>query len=174
AAVLGYSPAARLSKTGATTATPRRRAVSDSASVVGPGTGSARSKTAGSSRWQKYCDRKSSGRQTTRAPFPAASSMPATALRRFSAASAVALIWTSPIENFSAFIPAEPTSSPSHGGGGQGGGGASPSPGGTGKDEGNSRSAPIKRDHPEEKERRFVHEQTREDEEKKRIARLFR
>ena len=53
AALLWYSPAARRSKTGATTTTPFSRATRPSASVVGPGTGSARSKRAGSSFWQK-------------------------------------------------------------------------------------------------------------------------
>ena len=41
--------------------------------VEGPGMVSARSNVAASSLWQKYGERKSSGRQTTRAPAAAAS-----------------------------------------------------------------------------------------------------
>src|SRR5205823_1608984 len=44
---------------------PVSRATAASASVVGPGTGSARSNRAGSSAWQKYCVRNNSGRQAT-------------------------------------------------------------------------------------------------------------
>ena len=100
AALLWYSPAARRSKTGAITATPAAAAAFPRASVDGPGTGSARSKVAVSSFWQKYCERKSSGRHTTSAPERAASATLATALTRFSAGSGPQDIWTKPIENF--------------------------------------------------------------------------
>jgi hypothetical protein len=65
--------------------------------VVGPGIASARSNSAASSRWQKYCDRNSSGRQMTRAPRAAACSMRSTAARRFAPASVPMRIWTMPI-----------------------------------------------------------------------------
>src|SRR5882762_4264688 len=79
---------------------PALRAASERASVVGPGTGSARSNVAGSSRWQKYWERKSSGRQTTSAPFRAASSTRSTALARFASESAEQDICTSAIRKF--------------------------------------------------------------------------
>ena len=47
ARLLWYTPAARRSKTGATTTIPASRAARDRASVVGPGTFSARSKKRG-------------------------------------------------------------------------------------------------------------------------------
>src|SRR5581483_11532747 len=71
-------------------------AVLASASVVGPGSGSAKSNDAVSSRWQKYCERKSSGRHTTRAPRLAASRMRSAARRRFSSGSAEQAIWIRP------------------------------------------------------------------------------
>ena len=49
AAVLWYSPGARRSNRGAITTTPARLATFPSASVLGPGTGSARSNNAASS-----------------------------------------------------------------------------------------------------------------------------
>ena len=52
AALLWYSPVARFSKMGTTTATPASLAARANASVEGPGTVSARSKSAASSRWQ--------------------------------------------------------------------------------------------------------------------------
>ena len=55
------------------------RATSASFVVEGPGIGSARSKRRRSSRWQKYCARNSSGRQTMFAPSRAASRMCRTA-----------------------------------------------------------------------------------------------
>ena len=58
--------------------------------------GSARSKTAGSSFWQKYCERNSSCRQTIWAPCWAASAMRATAVRRLAAGSAAQAICTRP------------------------------------------------------------------------------
>ena len=54
-------------------ATPVSRATSASFAVDGPGIASARSKSAVSSRWQKYWVRNSSGRQTIFAPSRAAS-----------------------------------------------------------------------------------------------------
>src|SRR6266852_116328 len=86
---------------GATTTTPAFPAASERASVVGPGTGSARSNVAASSRWQKYWERKSSGRQTTSAPFRAASSTRSTALARFASESAEQDICTSATRKFS-------------------------------------------------------------------------
>src|ERR1700691_3605378 len=71
------------------------------ASVVGPGTASANSKFAVSSRWQKYCERKSSGKQTTWAPERAASSMREVACARFSAALAPTAICTRATLNLS-------------------------------------------------------------------------
>src|SRR5437763_10956670 len=85
---------------GAITATPALRAASERARVVGPGTGSARSNVAGSSRWQKYWERKSSGRQTTSAPLRAASSRLSTALARFASESAEQDICTSAMRKF--------------------------------------------------------------------------
>src|SRR5450432_4203303 len=67
-----------------------------SASVDGPGIGSARSKLAWSSVWQKYCERKSSGRQMTRAPAAAASRTRAMARSRLSRGSAEQRICTRP------------------------------------------------------------------------------
>src|SRR6516165_4568058 len=67
-----------------------------SASVEGPGIGSARSKLAWSSVWQKYCERKSSGRQITCAPALAASRTRATARSRLSRGSVEQRIWTRP------------------------------------------------------------------------------
>src|SRR5579864_9553593 len=74
-AVLCYRPRARFSKIDPITTTLLSRAASASASVVGPGTASARSKSLASSRWQKYCALKSSGRHTTFAPIFAASDL---------------------------------------------------------------------------------------------------
>src|ERR1051325_229396 len=73
------------------------RAVSVSASVDGPGIGSARSKLAWSSVWQKYGLRNSSGRQTICAPRPAASTTRARARRRLSSGSGEQRICTRPI-----------------------------------------------------------------------------
>src|SRR5580700_10531758 len=70
------------------------------ASVVGPGTDSANSKFAVSSRWQKYRERKSSGRQTTWAPVRAASSIRELARDRLSAELALTAICTRPTLNF--------------------------------------------------------------------------
>ncbi len=55
--------------------------------VEGPGIGSARSKRRRSSRWQKYCVRKSSGRQTIFAPSRAASRMWPSAAAKFASGS---------------------------------------------------------------------------------------
>src|SRR5262245_5145389 len=74
------------------------------AAVVGPGTGSARAKFEWSSLWQKYRLRKSSGRQTTRAPSLAAWRINASATARLRAASLVQRIWTSPILNAASVI----------------------------------------------------------------------
>src|SRR5207249_8860367 len=71
-----------------------------SASVVGPGTGSARSNAAWSSRWQKYCERNSSGRQITCAPWPAASRTRRVAVSRLATGSGAQRICTRPTRNF--------------------------------------------------------------------------
>src|SRR5947207_12604253 len=92
-------PAARRSKSEAMTTTRLSRAVSHSASVVGPGIGSARSKLAWSSVWQKYWLRNSWGRQTSFAPRSAASTMRARARARLSCGSAEQRICTRPIWN---------------------------------------------------------------------------
>src|SRR6185369_2805299 len=73
------------------------RATSASAAVLGPGIGSARSKLAWSSVWQKYWLRNSSGRQTRAAPRPAASTMRARARFRLSSGSVEQRICTRPI-----------------------------------------------------------------------------
>src|SRR5882672_7603492 len=96
AAVLWYKPAARRSNSDAITTTPFSFAILPSVSVVGPGTGSARSKSAWSSRWAMYMVRNSSGRHTRSAPCCAASRMRATALARFASGSSLMLICTSP------------------------------------------------------------------------------
>src|SRR3954467_451654 len=75
------------------------RAVWASASVVAPGIGSARSKLAWSSIWQKYWLRNSSGRQTSFAPRSAPSTMRARARARLSCGSAEQRICTRPILN---------------------------------------------------------------------------
>src|SRR5882724_6396492 len=67
-----------------------------SASLDGPGIGSASSKFAWSSVWQKYRERKSSGRQITCAPASAASRTRATARSRFSRGSVEQRIWMRP------------------------------------------------------------------------------
>src|SRR6185436_1797336 len=84
---------------GATTTTPASFAAAPSAAVVGPGTGSARSKRRASSLWQKYGERKSSGRHTTAAPAAAASLIPASARSMLAAGSADMAICTSPTLN---------------------------------------------------------------------------
>src|SRR3954470_20323930 len=73
------------------------RAVSATAAVLGPGIGSARSKLAWSSDWQKYWLRNSSGKQTRVAPRSAASTMRARARARLSSGSAEQRICTRPI-----------------------------------------------------------------------------
>src|ERR1700735_72854 len=94
-------PGARRSKSGATMTVFVFCATRPKASVVGPGTDSANSKFAVSSRWQKYCERKSSGRQTTWAPARAASSMREVACARFSAVLALTAICTRATLNLS-------------------------------------------------------------------------
>ncbi len=69
----GRGPGARRSKRDATRTTPVSRQTRVRVSVEGPGMGSARPKRAWSSRWQKYWARKSSGRQTSWAPWREAS-----------------------------------------------------------------------------------------------------
>src|SRR5690606_2446802 len=96
ATVLWYSPAARRSNSEATIVTPRAFATLPSASVLGPGIGSARSNRAASSFWQKYCERNSSGRQMTCAPSAAACSTKPIARARLSAGSVDIAIWTRP------------------------------------------------------------------------------
>ena len=66
---------------------PVSRATSASAAVLGPGIGSARSKLAWSSVWQKYWLRNSSGRQISWAPSRAAARMRSSARARLSAGS---------------------------------------------------------------------------------------
>ncbi len=89
-------PAARCSKTGATTTTPCCFASAAMASVVGPGSGSASSKSAGSSTWQKYGEANSSGRTTICAPRAAASAIARRALATLAALSRPMAIWTRP------------------------------------------------------------------------------
>ncbi len=74
---------------------PVSRATLPSASVEGPGMGSARSKLAWSSDWQKYCERKSSGRQMICPPCPAASRTRAMALSKLAGGSGPHCIWIS-------------------------------------------------------------------------------
>ena len=97
AALLWYSPGARRSNSGAITTTPARCAARPSASVLGPGMGSARSNKAESSRCAKYCERNSSGRHTRLAPDAAASATFPIAFSRFTAGSVDIAICTSPI-----------------------------------------------------------------------------
>src|SRR4051812_3575389 len=92
-------PAVRRSNSDATITIFSSAAIGASAAVVGPGIGSARSKNAWSSDWQKYGDRNSSGRQTTSAPRRAASRTRAIAFSRFSARSVEQLICTRPSVN---------------------------------------------------------------------------
>src|SRR5438105_12087059 len=74
---------------------PSSRASSPRTNVDFPGTASARSKFLWSSVWQKYCDRKSSGRQTISAPFLAASRMKSIAREKLFSGSAPQRICTS-------------------------------------------------------------------------------
>src|SRR5258708_5634458 len=97
-------PAALRSKSEATTTTPASLAILPKSSVLGPGIASARSKSCASSRWQKYCVRKSSCRQTICAPILAASRTLATAFSTFAAASVLHDICTSPSRNGDAVI----------------------------------------------------------------------
>src|ERR1019366_9569085 len=78
------------------TTTPRLLASLWNASVVSPGTLSARPKLPWSSLWQKYCERKSSCVQMMLAPRFAASSAIASAVLRFAAGSAVQACWRRP------------------------------------------------------------------------------
>src|ERR1051325_123344 len=100
AALLWYSPGARRSNRGAITTLPACRAARPSASVLGPGTGSARSNRAASSRCAKYRERNSSGRHTRRAPARAASATLAIACSRVAAGSGDIAIFTSPTVYF--------------------------------------------------------------------------
>src|SRR6202046_263836 len=93
AAVLWYRPGARRSKREGMTTTLCSRTTSESAAVEGPGMDSAVEKRAWSSRWQKYCARKSSGRQMSFAPASAASRTRATALARFASVEGSQDIW---------------------------------------------------------------------------------
>src|SRR2546421_12681096 len=68
--------------------TPSSRESFSSSDVDFPGTSSASSKFLWCSVWQKYCDRKSSGRQTIAAPFLAASRMKSSAREKFFSGSA--------------------------------------------------------------------------------------
>ena len=105
AALLWYSPGARRSNSGAITTTPARCAARPSASVLGPGMGSARSNNAASSRCAKYCERNSSGRHTRLAPDAAASATFPTAFSRLTAGSADIAICTSPIVHLFGRVP---------------------------------------------------------------------
>jgi len=78
------------------TVTPCCFAAAATASLVGPGIGSARSNNAGSCTWQKYCEAKISGRQTMSAPRLAASAMARLALAMFGSLSSAMDIWTRP------------------------------------------------------------------------------
>src|SRR6266849_1603429 len=93
-------PGARFSKMEAITATPDCRAACDIFSVVGPGIGSARLNREASSRWQKYCVRKSSGRQSTWAPRLEAACICSTARARFSSGSGPQRSCTNPTRKF--------------------------------------------------------------------------
>src|SRR5664279_3800865 len=93
----------RRSNTGPISATFSSAARRDRLWVVGPGTDSARSKAAGSSVWQKYCDRKSSCRQIICAPLAAASRIRHSALARFSLGSSEQAIWMRPTRNLDCF-----------------------------------------------------------------------
>ena len=88
-------PALRFSKSDATIATLSSPANSLSAEVDLPGISSASSKFLWSSVWQKYWERKSSGRQTIPAPFLAASRMKSRAREKFFSGSAPQRICTS-------------------------------------------------------------------------------
>ncbi len=85
-------------------ATPVSRATSASFAVDGPGIGSARSNNRKSSRWQKYCVRKSSGRQTMFAPSRAASRMRLSAEAKFASGSAPMRICTRATVNLRAVV----------------------------------------------------------------------
>src|ERR1041385_3317039 len=74
---------------------PVSRATLPNDSVEGPGISSASAKLAWSSDWQKYCDRKSSGRQIICAPCRAASRTRVTAFAKFAAGSGPHCICTS-------------------------------------------------------------------------------
>ncbi len=78
-------------------ATPVSRATSASFAVDRPGISSERSKSASSSRWQKYCVRKSSGRHTICAPSVAASRTCLIADEKFASGSAPMRICASAI-----------------------------------------------------------------------------
>ena len=80
----------------ATTATLCFRAAAPIACVDGPGIGSASAKSAVSSFWQKYCERKSSCRHTIVAPPLAASPIRAMAFLRFLSGWTSQVIWTRP------------------------------------------------------------------------------
>ena len=69
------------------------------ASVDGPGIDSARSNRSAFSSRQKYCERNNSCRQTTCAPFLAASRILARAFSRFSCGIVEQDICTSPMRN---------------------------------------------------------------------------
>ena len=94
AVVLWWRPGARRSNREATTTTEPRRASQPKASVLGPGMDSASEKSAASSFWQKYCERKSSGKHTTLAPWLADSRIFAQAVLRLAVGSADIAIWT--------------------------------------------------------------------------------
>src|SRR5437773_7436980 len=66
------------------------------ASVLGPGTGSARAKYLWSSLWQKYCERKSSCVQMICAPALAARSAARKVFFEFAPGSGEQAVWTRP------------------------------------------------------------------------------
>src|SRR5450755_882348 len=72
-------------------------ATAESASVEGPGIVSARLNSSAFSSRQKYCERKSSCKQTISAPLAAASRMPLIAFCKFTSGSVEHDICTSPI-----------------------------------------------------------------------------
>ncbi len=90
---------ARFSKRDATITTPSSAASGPRTAVEGPGIDSARSNNRASSSRQKYCERKSSCRQTICAPRPAASRIRLTACSRLFCGSAPEAFWTRPILN---------------------------------------------------------------------------
>src|SRR5437773_12530717 len=89
-------PAARFSNREAITTTLHFRASLWKASVLGPGIGSASLKQPWSSRWQKYCERKSSWVQMICAPAWAARWAARKVFFKFAPGSGEQAVWTRP------------------------------------------------------------------------------